>query len=99
MLRQGLICSPPTTADEFAAYFRKSELGLHNSAEVEVFRAQRATDMNLARTYEASVRAERSTRSKGGAYTLSIIAQVRAVMVRRVQIIKGNVAEVIIFTA
>jgi ATP-binding cassette subfamily G (WHITE) protein 2 (SNQ2) len=86
------VLSIPRTAAEFAAHFQKSSLGQFNRDDVESYRNEFVGHRDRANLYIESVKAEHSehTRQKSP-YTISIPMQVRAVMVRRVQILWGNV--------
>ena len=83
--------SIPRTATDFANYFQKSSLAQVNRNDMDSYRSEFVGQPNRASEYIESVKAEHAqhTRQKS-AYTISIPMQVRAVMVRRVQIIYGN---------
>lgn len=84
----------PTTAAEFAEAFAHSELGRLNREDVEAYRAEFVGHSERALAYKQSVRAERPKHSRqAGPYTISIAMQTRAVMMRRLQIIKGSAVE------
>ena len=85
------IPSIPRTATDFANYFQKSALAQVNRDDMDSYRREFVGQPNRASGYIESVKAEHAqhTRQKS-AYTISIPMQVRAVMVRRVQIIYGN---------
>ncbi|KAJ3502427.1 hypothetical protein NLJ89_g8894 [Agrocybe chaxingu] len=68
-----------------------SELGLLNKSEIETYRDEHVGKAHKKDAYVQSARAEFAKRShKNSPYLLSIPQQIKAVMVRRVQIIKGN---------
>ena len=91
--RQGWEDRVPRTADEFAQRWVSSPEGQANRAEAEAY--MRAPDDHLAKkgqSYKESARAERATTvSRKSAYTVSIPMQVRAIMMRRVQILRGDI--------
>ena len=82
---------PPGTAAEYAAHFRKSTLGQLNRVEVDSYRAEFVGKPERADGYRESVWAEqaRNTRRRSP-YMISIPMQARAVMVRRVQMLRGG---------
>lgn len=84
----------PTNAQEFAEHFRNSDLGRRNRADMDAFREHYINHPEFRTTYIESARAERAKRARRASpYTISVPMQVRAVMIRRVQIIKGNMAQ------
>jgi ATP-binding cassette, subfamily G (WHITE), member 2, SNQ2 len=86
------VLSIPRTAQDFADYFRKSNIGQANREDMESYRAEFVGQEKRASTYIESVRAEHSQHTrKKSPYTISIPMQIRAVMVRRVQILLGNI--------
>lgn len=93
------VVSIPRTADEFAAHFQKSQFGEANRDDINLYRTEFVGQPNRASIYKESARAEHSQHTrKKSPYMISIPMQARAVMVRRVQIIWGNVtAQVIQF--
>ncbi|KAG5650927.1 hypothetical protein H0H81_010502 [Sphagnurus paluster] len=85
------IQSLPRTADEFAEYFKKSSLGATNREDIELYKNQFVGKAENASAYIASAQAEHAKHVREASpYLISIPMQVRAVMLRRVQIIKGN---------
>ena len=89
--RTNLLSIPPRTAMDFVAHFQESTMGQVNRDDVDSYRTEFVGHKKRATIYLESVRAEHSehTRRKS-AYTISIPMQVRAVMIRRVQILRGN---------
>ncbi|CCM03954.1 uncharacterized protein FIBRA_06107 [Fibroporia radiculosa] len=81
----------PRTAMEFAARFRESSISLENRADMEAYRAECVGRPDRARAYLDSVCDEHaaSHAGKGGPYVLSFAMQIRAVMRRRRQIMRG----------
>ncbi|KAG6829831.1 hypothetical protein H0H92_003374 [Tricholoma furcatifolium] len=84
----------PRTADEFAEYFKKSPLGVANRKEMDEYLSQ-FNQSNHATTYMESAHAEHANHTRlGSPYMISIPMQVRAVMLRRAQILRGNMLTV-----
>lgn len=87
----------PRSAAEFAEYFRQSEYAALNRADMTAYRTACVGKPERARAYLDSVRTEHvGTTSSGSPYLLSIPAQVKTLMVRRVQIMRGNMTAVFI---
>ena len=87
------IVSIPRTARDFVNHFQKSPLGQANRDDMDSYRAEFVGQPKRASTYIESVRAEHSEHTRNeSAYIISIPMQVRAVMIRRVQIIWGSMA-------
>ncbi|CEL55831.1 hypothetical protein RSOLAG1IB_01843 [Rhizoctonia solani AG-1 IB] len=84
----------PRTADEFAAYWTKSAEGQVNQADAT--RYLQAPDYDVApkmQHYKESARAERAkTAHPKSSYTVSLAMQVRGIMLRRIQILRGDMA-------
>jgi ATP-binding cassette subfamily G (WHITE) protein 2 (SNQ2) len=95
--RSDILPISPRTAVDFAAYFQKSAVGQGNRDDMNSYRDEFVARPERATVYIESVRAEHSehTRQKSP-YTISIPMQVRAVMVRKVQIIWGNMTAQVI---
>ncbi|KAG6888337.1 hypothetical protein C0995_009084 [Termitomyces sp. Mi166 len=84
----------PRTADEFAAFFLKSDAAKENRRDMEMYKDAFIGDQERKKAYGQSVRAEQAKRiPERSPYTISIPMQARAVMRRRVQILWGNKAE------
>ncbi|KAJ8508468.1 hypothetical protein ONZ45_g9277 [Pleurotus djamor] len=85
------ITNQPRTADEFAQYFKNSSLAKVNQEDVESYRDEFVGRPDRVQMYKESARLERaSTARKTSPYTVSIFMQIRAVMLRRYQILMGN---------
>ncbi|CAE6479396.1 unnamed protein product [Rhizoctonia solani] len=88
----------PRTAEEFAAYWAKSAEGQANRAEAE--RYLQAPEHDVApkiQHYKESARAERAkTAHPKSSYTVSLAMQVRGIMLRRLQILRGDMAAQIV---
>ncbi|KAH9841151.1 pleiotropic drug resistance ABC transporter [Rhodofomes roseus] len=87
----------PRTAVEFADYFKNSEISHMNRADMEQYRKLYVAKPELRRAYLESVRSERSPHTtKDSPYMLSIPGQVRTLMIRRVQIMRGAMTALLI---
>ncbi|PCH34845.1 pleiotropic drug resistance ABC transporter [Wolfiporia cocos MD-104 SS10] len=88
----------PRTAEEFADYYRKTEIYLQNRADMGAYRKQYVGKPQRAAVYLESVRSEHAghASSSDGSYLLSLPMQVRALMTRRVQIMRGNMTALLI---
>ena len=87
----------PRTAEEFAAYFQGSALGLANKKQIETFKAERVGKAEKKQSYKESALAEYSKHtSKSAPRIVSIPMQARAVMVRRLQMLRGNLLSTIL---
>ncbi|ELU44170.1 ABC multidrug transporter, putative [Rhizoctonia solani AG-1 IA] len=88
----------PRTADEFVAYWNKSPEGQVNQADA--MRYLQAPDDDVApkmQLYKESARAERAkTAHPKSSYTVSLAMQVRGIMLRRLQILRGDMAAQIV---
>jgi ATP-binding cassette subfamily G (WHITE) protein 2 (SNQ2) len=81
----------PRTAAEFAAAFLASGIAIENRADMDSYRNDFVGKPERVVAYQQSVTAEHATTArKGSAYTISIPMQARAVMLRRLQILRGN---------
>lgn len=90
-LRKGFENSAPRTADEFAAYYRNSEIAKINSTDMELYQTRYVEPQERSLAFAASARKEHAfTARKKSKYLLSIPQQIHEVMARRVQILKGD---------
>ncbi|KAF9228275.1 pleiotropic drug resistance ABC transporter [Gyrodon lividus] len=90
-IRPGYEGTVPHTADEMAAYFKKSHLGQLNSSSMDSYLGRYVNKAKLKNTYDASAVSEHSRHApKNHAYTISVPMQLRAVVRRRWQILKGD---------
>ncbi|OBZ73442.1 Multidrug resistance protein CDR2 [Grifola frondosa] len=98
-VRPGYEARAPRTAGEFADYLLKSELGQINRDDMNSYDEEFASKPTRASAYKESALAEhaRHTNPKSP-YIISISMQARALMTRRMQIIKGVMAPQIIRT-
>ncbi|KAK2462635.1 hypothetical protein APHAL10511_005368 [Amanita phalloides] len=81
----------PRTATEFSDYFRKSALADVNRADIKSYEAEFVGNQTLELEYKESAYSEHSKyANKGSPYLLTIAQQVKAVMLRRAQILRGN---------
>ena len=82
----------PQTAAEFASAFLASEASVANRSDMDAYFKEFVGHPERALAYEESATAEHATtQRKGSAYTISIPMQARAVMLRRLQILRGNI--------
>ncbi|VDC00110.1 unnamed protein product [Peniophora sp. CBMAI 1063] len=96
-VRQGFEGRTPRTAAEFAEIFAASELGKENRADIQEYKHQYIDAPDRKEAYRMSAHHEHAkTSSKKSAYMISIPMQARAVMMRRIQILRGNLATEII---
>jgi len=87
----------PRTAAEFAERFAASEAADENRADMDSYCMEFVGQPQRALAYKQSVQAEHaSTQSKRSAYTVSVFMQARAVALRRIQIIKGSIANTVV---
>ncbi|CAE6435980.1 unnamed protein product [Rhizoctonia solani] len=84
----------PRTAEEFASHWVESSEGRTSRVEAEEYmRTPQDRVEKHHQNYKVSARAERANNmSRKSAYTVSIAMQVRAIMLRRLQIIRGDMA-------
>ena len=81
----------PRTPDEFAEHYRNSNVWQVNQQDMTAYLREFVGKPNRASAYMESARAEHATTSsKKSAYVISIPMQTKAVMVRRLQILKGS---------
>ncbi|RXW18211.1 hypothetical protein EST38_g7644 [Candolleomyces aberdarensis] len=81
----------PRNALEFEAYYRDSEIRRINLEDIKEYRSEFVDKHHLVQSYRESAHQEkaRHTRRKS-AYVISIPMQVRIVMLRRIQIMRGS---------
>ncbi|KAF8624325.1 hypothetical protein AX17_007154 [Amanita inopinata Kibby_2008] len=81
----------PQTAAEFEAYYRHSDTGKWNHDDLGAYKRDFVYHRERAEYYKESVVAEHARHARlASPYTISIPMQVRIVMLRRVQILKGS---------
>lgn len=81
----------PHIASEFAHYYKNSSISKLNVADMEAYREEFIGKSQIATAYKESARAEHAKNARlKSPYTISVPMQVKAVMVRRAQIIQGN---------
>ena len=91
IIRQGFEGHTPRTAAEFAEIFAASEAGKENRADIQEYRHQYLEKPDRKEAYRMSAHHELAkTSRKKSAYMISIPLQARAVMMRRLQILRGN---------
>ncbi|TFY65604.1 hypothetical protein EVG20_g5493 [Dentipellis fragilis] len=100
--RPGFEQSVPRTAAEFAARYVQSDTAKQNREDMDAYRAEFIGKSQPGFAFKQSAHAERArTMHKTSPYTVSLPMQIRAGLVRRVQILKGNyvmeVSQILIF--
>ena len=91
--REGYESRVPRTADEFAEYYRKSNIWQINQEDMDAYLCEFVGKPQRATAYMESAQAEHSaTSSKNSSFVASIPMQTKAVMVRRFQILNGSMA-------
>ena len=89
--REGHESRVPRTADEFVEHYRKSNIWQINQADMDAYLNEFVGKPQSALAYRESAWAEHATTaSNKSSYVTSIPMQTRAVMVRRLQILKGS---------
>ncbi|EMD36973.1 hypothetical protein CERSUDRAFT_114880 [Gelatoporia subvermispora B] len=100
ILRSGFESRAPRNAIEFAEHFQHSELAERNREDMAAYRSEFVDTPKRASMYVESAQAEHARYTRTGSpYIISIPMQVRALMLRRVQIIRGAKAAQIIQVA
>ncbi|EPQ50781.1 pleiotropic drug resistance ABC transporter [Gloeophyllum trabeum ATCC 11539] len=83
----------PRTATEFAEHFRKSELAALNRDDIEAYKAEVQSQPQRALEYRQSAKAAHAKHTNPKSpYLISVPMQTRALITRRVQILRGNMA-------
>lgn len=81
----------PKTAKEFAAYFLNSRHGRDNRVDIDAYKALSVDNSEKAAAFAASYNADKVKRaSKSSPYVISLPRQVQIVMLRRLQIMRGD---------
>jgi len=89
--REGYENRVPRTPDEFAEHYHKSNVWQVNQEDMKAHLREFVGKPNHASAYLESAQAEHAaTSSKKSTYVISIPMQTKAVMVRRLQILKGS---------
>ncbi|KAI9464144.1 ABC-2 type transporter-domain-containing protein [Lactarius psammicola] len=92
-VREDLKGPVPQTAGEFASAFLASGASVANRVDMDTYYKEFVGHPERALAYKQSAMAEHATtQRKGSPYTISIPMQVRAVMLRRLQILRGHIA-------
>ncbi|KAI0943006.1 hypothetical protein AcW1_002753 [Taiwanofungus camphoratus] len=93
ILRSGFESRAPRNAIEFADTFKQSEFAALNRQDMEEYRAEVSGQPQRSSIYKQSYRAEHArTTPPSSPFIISIPMQVRALMLRRVQVIQGALA-------
>jgi len=94
IVREGYEGRVPRTADEFAEYYRNSNIWQVNKEDMDAYLDDSVGKPQSALAYRESAWAEHATTtSKKSSYVISIPMQTRAVMVRRLQTLRGSMAD------
>ncbi|KAI0649902.1 pleiotropic drug resistance ABC transporter [Trametes meyenii] len=97
IVRKGFEQRVPRTATEFAEYFRRSEFAALNREDMESYRNDFVGKPERVTAYRQSAKAEYAKHAhKRGPFVASIPMQARALMRRRVQILRGGIAAQVI---
>ncbi|KIY47285.1 pleiotropic drug resistance ABC transporter [Fistulina hepatica ATCC 64428] len=89
----------PRTAQEFADYFSASEICRRSREDVRAHMAEAGSQGKGVNAYRHSARIEHARHTRvTSPYLLSVPMQARAVMVRRVQILRGNLLATVLNT-
>jgi ATP-binding cassette subfamily G (WHITE) protein 2 (SNQ2) len=81
----------PKTAEEFEAYWKRSELSALNRSDMDSYKERYVGHRDRMDAYKESAVAEHAkTARRKSAYVISLPMQVMAVMKRRVRIIRGG---------
>lgn len=95
--RPGIMPPPPRNAAEFEAHYQKSDIKQQNREDMAAYREEFVGQPNRMSAYRQSAWAEHAHHTLlTSSYTISIPMQVRAVMGRRVQILKGSLGTQVI---
>ena len=87
----------PHTAAEFASAFSASEANVANRIDMDTYLREFVDHPDRALAYrQSAVEEHATTQTKGSPYTISIPMQARAVMLRRLQILRGHIAPLLI---
>lgn len=91
VIRPGLQGMVPRTAEEMVSYFAKSTYGQLNRTSIDSYYKRCVNKPEFKVAYDANATSEHARQAPHGqSYVLSIPMQVRAVMGRRWQILKGD---------
>lgn len=81
----------PRTPEDFARVFHQSRQGQLNRAEMMAYWHEFVGRTNVIASYNTSTAAEKARCARrGSSYMITVPMQVRAVVARRVQILKGD---------
>ncbi|KAI0074336.1 pleiotropic drug resistance ABC transporter [Panus rudis PR-1116 ss-1] len=93
IIRRGYRKRVPRTPDEFVKYFRKSEMMRINREDIESYKEEYVGKEQRMTDYKQSYLEDHAEHTNPKSpYIISVPMQVRALMLRRVQIIKGGYA-------
>jgi ATP-binding cassette, subfamily G (WHITE), member 2, SNQ2 len=81
----------PSTAEEYAIHFCKSDHARENRAAIEAYKAEFVGKPQLKESYAVSAQDEHSKHTrKASPYLISWAMQARAVAIRRIKMLKGD---------
>ena len=99
-VRSGFESRVPRTPAEFVDYYNNSEIAQLNREDIDSYRNEFVDKTHIRDSYKQSAKAKHaSTAHRKSPFIISIPMQVRALMVRRAQILKGGIANQIIQAA
>lgn len=82
----------PRTAADFVRAFNASPHAQANHSDIAAYRDEFVDKAEVVHAYQRSAAADRARHaSTGSSYTISLPMQLRAVMVRRLQILRGEI--------
>lgn len=98
--REGFESKAPRTAQEFAEYYNQSQIAQWNREDMDAYRNDYVDKEHIVSAYKESAKSEHATTAHPKSpFIISIPMQVRALMLRRAQILKGGIVAQIIQTA
>lgn len=87
----------PRTADEFVKYYHRSSVWISNQKDMDSYFKDFVGNPQRALAYRDNARADHATTAKKkSAYVISIPMQTKVVMLRKLQVLKGNVKALVI---
>ena len=93
ILRAGFEARAPRTAAEFVAYYDRSPVAQANREDIRAYKSEFVGNQHRLSLYKDSHKAEHAkTAHPKSAYITSIPMQARALITRRVQILRGGIA-------
>lgn len=91
IVREGFEHRAPRTAAEFADYYTRSQIAQENRADMDSYLEEHVDNDDKRKVYNKSVSQAHAQYTRGTSpYITSVPMQVKALMIRRVQILKGG---------